>query len=103
MLTIERREDFLVLISDDANAENAALSEAVGAAAPHMAEAFEQIKVGEDGRLRFAVQRDDWRSLLEVIEELGCMTVGFGGLDINMDELAVVEAEVERAVESGDG
>lgn len=96
MLTIERREDFLVLISDDANAENAALSEAVGAAAPHMAEAFEQIKVGEDGRLRFAVQRDDWSSLLEVVEELS------NGWALDMDELLAVETQVELAVESMD-
>lgn len=71
MLTIERTADeILTLVSDDANAENIALSVAVEAAAPHWLKSWNETLVDDEGMLRYAVHRDEWWSLIEVLETL---------------------------------
>jgi hypothetical protein len=71
MLQIQREADeTLVLVSDDKNAENDALSTAIDEGAPHLLKAWEDTEMGDDGLLRFYVQKPDWLSLLDVIELL---------------------------------
>lgn len=95
MLSITRNDDTLILLSDDENAENGFLEEAIDAAAPHLGERFEETKVGEDGLLRFSVGREDWESLADAIEELSCMAAS-----VNPEELAAIEKAIRQALDS---
>ncbi len=97
MLAITRQDNTLILVSDDANGENAALEDALGAAAPELLEAYTKTAVGDDGLLRFSVDRADWRGLLDAIEELACMS-GF----VDPDELSAVERVASQAVDELD-
>lgn len=93
-LTITRADDeTLVLVSDDKHAENAALTEAIDASAPHLLEAWDATTTSADGRLRFPVARADWGSLSDVLEELSC------GMDVDPEELAAVEKVVNAALD----
>lgn len=68
MLRIEQVGEIITVISDDENAENAALAEALEHAAPHLLESFESTDTDGSGGLRWAVRHADWRSLAESIE-----------------------------------
>lgn len=96
MISITRNDDTLVLASDDQNAENMALQEAILAAAPHLSEAFMDTPVGDDGVLRFVVHKADWEALGEVVEELSCMPDA-----ADPEELAAIEKAVNDAVDEG--
>ena len=91
MISVTRDERSFIVASDDANAENLALEEAVEMAAPHLLADFQATQVDNDGLLRWRVQREDWGSLLEILEALG---VGDG---INPDEVGAAIEEVEAA------
>lgn len=94
MLSIIRSDDTLTLVSDDKNAENASLGEALEAVAPHLLPDYLEADVGEDGLLRLGVGRDDWESLADVIEELGAMG------STNPEELDAIENVVHEAISS---
>lgn len=70
MLRAERDERTITIISDDANAENAALGDAIESAAPELVAGFNGTPV-VDGELRFQVDQADWLSLMEALETLG--------------------------------
>lgn len=71
MLKVERDDaETMVLVSDDANAENAAIQEAVEEGAPHLLENFESCEVGDDGLLRWKLPAPEWSSLMEVLDLL---------------------------------
>lgn len=91
MLTISQQGSTLVLASDDANAENAVLEAAIEYGAPHWLPDYREAPIGADGILRFAVKRDEWGSLREVIEHLAAF-----GLDAA--ELEAIEDAVEQAI-----
>lgn len=69
MLRAEHDGDVITIITDDAQAENAVLGEAIDTAAPHLLESFEATAFA-DGELRWKVERADWPSLSEVLEAL---------------------------------
>lgn len=74
MVKVEEIEgqDAVYVVTDDANAENAALDEAVDLAAPHLHEDFTNTDYA-DGELRWRVGRSDYSALLEVLDSLeGC-------------------------------
>ena len=94
MLQIQREsDDTFVLVSDDHNGENAGLSEAIDANAPHLLEAWDETKVGDDGILRFAVQRPDWPSLLDVIELLSAEGM------VDPEEILAIDTAVNNALD----
>jgi hypothetical protein len=69
MLNIERTTpETFTFVSDDANAENAVLGDAVSEAAPHLLSSYGQTEVGDDGLLRWEVGAEEWPSLLEIID-----------------------------------
>lgn len=68
MLRVEQVGEVITVISDDENAENAALAEALGHAAPHLLESYESTDTDGSGGLRWPVRHADWRSLAEAIE-----------------------------------
>jgi hypothetical protein len=72
MLRVEdiEGEDAVVVISDDANAENAALDDAVNAMAPHLYDDFSGTGLDAENMLRWRVERSEYSSLLEVLEGL---------------------------------
>lgn len=72
MLKVEAIEgrDALMVISDDANAENMALNDAVELVAPHLHQDFSNVEVDENGLLQWRVERAEWDSLLEVLDSL---------------------------------
>lgn len=71
MLTLTRDGDAaVVLASDDRNGENILLDDAIGTAAPELATAYAETPVGDDGLLRFRVERADWLSLLDALETM---------------------------------
>lgn len=70
MLKVTRDERSFIVESDDANAENAGLEDAIGMAAPQLANDFEATPIDGDGMLRWRVQREDWQSLLEALEAM---------------------------------
>lgn len=74
MLKIEEIEgqDAVYVVSDDGNAENANLSDAVELAAPHLVDEFNGTPV-ENGLLKWRVPHAEYDSLLEVFDALeGC-------------------------------
>ncbi len=94
MLQITRETaDTFVLVSDDAHAENVALTEAITECAPELLDRWSDTPVGDDGLLRFSVERADWEGLREVLEELSC------GMIVDPEELAAIEAVVNLAIE----
>jgi hypothetical protein len=90
MLKVVRDERSFVLESDDANAENLALQEAIEMAAPHLTADFESTSPDADGVLRWRVQREDWEALVEVLEALTFE-------DVNPEEVGEAIALVEAA------
>lgn len=94
MIALTREDDTLTLVSDDRYGENAAIEDALKAAAPELLEAYMSTPVSPDGVLRFNVERADWRGLLDAIEELGSKS---GAVD--PDELMGVERLAAMAVE----
>jgi hypothetical protein len=68
VLKVEREGDVFTVISDDENAENVAIGEALENAAPHLLESYEATDTDGDGTLRWPVRKEDWRSLAEAIE-----------------------------------
>lgn len=91
-LRVERDERNITIISDDRNAENAALGEALGVTAPHLLPAFDDAPF-EDGELRFIVHQDDWQSLLEALEAMDGEAPGITGASIEQVEAWVKELE----------
>lgn len=69
MLKAELEGDIITIVTDDRLAENAALADAINDAAPHLLESFEATGM-EDGELRWKVERDEWPSLVEVLDAL---------------------------------
>lgn len=71
MLKIEEIEgaEALYVVTDDENAENAALDEAIMEMAPHLHEDYIKTDV-EYGVLKWRVQRSEYNSLLEVLDAL---------------------------------
>lgn len=71
MLTVEKIAETAVEVQcDDANSELASLEEAISAQAPHLSADFASMATGEDGFLRWRVERSEYESLLEVLEYL---------------------------------
>lgn len=70
MLKVEREGETITVISDDANAENVALGEALDQAAPHLLADYEDTETDGDGKLHWTVRKADWRSLAEAIEAM---------------------------------
>lgn len=94
MLTITRDgDDTFVLVSDDKNAENITLTEAIEVAAPQLLEAWEDTPAADDGLIRFRVIKADWEGLRDVLEELGSLD------GINPEELAAIEDAVNLALD----
>lgn len=92
MIEVERDERSFIVKSDDQNAENLALDSAVQVAAPHLAADFQSTQVDDDGWLRWRVQREDWESLIEVLEALGTED------GINPEETDAAVTEIEEAL-----
>lgn len=71
MLTLTRSDpDTFTLTSDDKNAENAALGEAIDQAAPHLLKQFDETEADDDGQLILSFPREEWSSLLEILDSL---------------------------------
>lgn len=83
MLELSRFDpDTFMLVSDDANAENALLQDVIEEAAPELLDSFAAAEVQDDGKLRFTVARADWPSLLDALDALaGTGNVDPGELD----------------------
>ena len=77
-LRVERNERTITVISDDKNAENALLGEALSAAAPQLLPAFDEAPF-ENGELRLDVGYEDWGSLLEALEAMDSDNPGVTG------------------------
>lgn len=90
MLRIDKEDDTITFVSDDADGENMALQDAIAEAAPHLLDDFEGTDVGDDGLLKFGVQRDDWSSVLEVMDALSPV--------IQLE--GVSDEEIDRAIRS---
>lgn len=91
MLKVTRDERSFIVESDDANAENAALEDAIGMAAPQLANDFESTPTDADGVLRWRVQREEWQSLIEVLEAMQMEGT------TNPDELEEAIQEIDKA------
>lgn len=76
------------VVSDDADAENAALNDAVELAAPHLHADFAGTEVDDEGLLKWRVQSSEYDSLLEVLDALAG--------DVNQYELDEASVTVER-------
>lgn len=71
MLDLQRTDDgTFTFVSDDANAENAVLGDAIEEAAPQFSDDFSATSPGTDGMLRFDFTHDHWEPLADVIEAL---------------------------------
>lgn len=69
MLKVEHEGETMTVVSDDANAENVALSEAIDLAAPHLLKSYNDAPY--DGReLRWKVGVADWQGLIEALAAL---------------------------------
>lgn len=95
-LRVERDERTITVISDDRNAENALLGEAIEVAAPHLATAYNETPTADDGELRFSVEPDDWQSLLEVLEAMEAEYPEAAGTAIEQVESWVRELDVAQ-------
>jgi hypothetical protein len=69
MLKVEHEGETMTVVSDDANAENAALSEAIDLAAPHLLKSYDEAPY-DNGELRWKVGAEDWQSLIEALAAL---------------------------------
>lgn len=97
MIRVEQEGETITVISDDANAENAALGDAVDECAPHLLADFEGTDADGDGELHWKVRKADWNSLLEVLE-----TAAASGF-LNPEEAELAAERVALAIkESGD-
>lgn len=96
MLRIEEVEGWesLNVISDDANAENAALDEAIMDAAPHLHADFVALELTDKGLLVWRVERSEYDSLLEVLDALD----GVNPDDIE-NAMEIVEQKRKEVVE----
>lgn len=90
MLRIDKQDDTITFVSDDKAAENQYLQDAIEEGAPHLLDAYEKTEVGDDGLLKFSVARDDWSSVLEIIDLL---EVPFEPVSVG----AEIEGEVRSA------
>lgn len=88
MLRIEKADDTITFVSDDKNAENNMLGDAINEGAPHLLGAFEDTPMDDDDLLKFSVARDEWSSVLEILDLL---EVPYEG--VTYDE---IEREVRR-------
>ena len=93
MLKAVRDERSFIVESDDANAENLALDEAINMAAPHLYNEFHALAPEVDGVLRWRVQREDWEALLEVLEALSFEEVNPEEVDEMMEEISAAVKE----------
>jgi hypothetical protein len=90
MIAVDRTgEDEFTVVTDDLNAENAALEEAIEDTAPHLLADYAATQVGPDGKLMWTVERAEWVSLLEIIDALAASG------NVNPAELDEMEEKVE--------
>lgn len=95
MLKTEHEGEVITLISDDANAENAAIGEAVDKAAPHLLAVYDEIPVDDEGTLRWKFPVNEWTSLMEILDDLSNRD-GVNPDEAN-DAYEVVEDAYEKA------
>jgi hypothetical protein len=69
-IKIEHQERTVTVITDDANAENAAIADAVELAAPELLGSLNGTPM-VDGEMRWEVDQADWGSLEEVLAGAG--------------------------------
>lgn len=94
MLKAQREGETITVVSDDGNAENVALGEAIDLQAPHLLADYEATDTDGNGELHWTVRKEDWRSLIDVLEA----TEG-----VNPNELdEAIEIVAAAVKESGD-
>lgn len=93
MLTLTRKDpETFTLVSDDQNAENIGLGEALDMAAPHLLKQFDDTEVDVDGNLSMDFPKDEWATLMEVIEAVSDQYVP-------TEEIMKMAAEVDQAMQ----
>lgn len=72
MFRLDRTDDdTFTLVSDDRNAENVLIGDAISECLPHLLPDFEDSPTDDEGLLRFAVKREDWAGLSDALSHLG--------------------------------
>lgn len=96
MLKVEHDGETMTVVSDDANAENVALSEAIDLAAPHLLKSYDEAPF-DGNELRWKVGVADWPSLIEALAALEEADLDPTEVD---EAITVVETAQKQVAES---